>query len=190
MKQSKHQFSNTPLGTIDLSAEDRLAIKSLPYFSKPFNDIHAISYWREQGVPFSNGTMYDHTRSTPSIANKIVEEVATMLTETGVDFYHLSWCFYKMVPGDIIPYHSDTYIAYRRYVESAGITETDQYTVHRALVTVDDREPGHILEIAGTFVDWQAGDVYVWTEDTPHLAANIGLTNRYTIQLTFVTLND
>jgi hypothetical protein len=32
--------------------------------------------------------------------------------------------------------------------------------------------------------EWQAGDVVEWTYDTPHLAANMGIDPRYTLQIT------
>jgi len=46
-------------------------------------------------------------------------------------------------------------------------------------------QPGHYLDCMGrAFVDWRAGDVVEWTYDTPHTAANIGMTPRYTLQVT------
>jgi hypothetical protein len=33
-------------------------------------------------------------------------------------------------------------------------------------------------------VKWRAGDVIEWCYDTPHMAANMGSTARYTLQVT------
>jgi hypothetical protein len=33
-------------------------------------------------------------------------------------------------------------------------------------------------------VNWKAGHVVEWLYDTPHMAANIGLEPRYTLQIT------
>jgi hypothetical protein len=50
---------------------------------------------------------------------------------------------------------------------------------------LEDWQLGHYLDCNGkAFVHWQAGDVVEWTFDTPHSAANIGMTDRYTLQVT------
>jgi len=33
-------------------------------------------------------------------------------------------------------------------------------------------------------VNWHAGQVVQWVYDVPHMAANIGLADRYTLQIT------
>lgn len=184
--QFEKVLSNMHLGCIDISESDKVAIKSLPYFSKPFNDNASVRYWESIGLPFSNGVMYNHTRSTPSIVECITADIERLLTNNNIQPVALTWCFYKMRPGDIIPYHSDTYVAYKKYAST--VCKEQDITVHRALVMVDDRQPGHILEINGHQVDWDSGDTFVWTGDTPHLAANLGFSDRYTIQITFSTL--
>ena len=37
-------------------------------------------------------------------------------------------------------------------------------------------------------VGWRAGQVVEWQYDTPHMAANIGLEDRYTLQITGVEI--
>jgi len=50
---------------------------------------------------------------------------------------------------------------------------------------LEDWKPGHYLEVNGKpYVNWQAGDTVEWAYDTPHMAANIGLEDRYTLQIT------
>jgi hypothetical protein len=52
-------------------------------------------------------------------------------------------------------------------------------------VFLEDWKPGHYFEgndIAK--VNWKAGDVVEWQYDAPHLAANLGLEPRYTLQIT------
>ena len=45
----------------------------------------------------------------------------------------------------------------------------------------------NISEIEDTVItDWRAGDYVVWKNDTQHLAANVGKTARYTLQITGV----
>jgi hypothetical protein len=50
---------------------------------------------------------------------------------------------------------------------------------------LEDWKPGHYLEAAGKpYVNWFAGDTLEWVYDEPHAAANIGLEDRYTLQIT------
>ena len=55
----------------------------------------------------------------------------------------------------------------------------------RIIVFLEDWQSGHYLEINGEpIIEWSAGDWVGWNYDTPHLAANIGMTDRYTMQIT------
>jgi hypothetical protein len=52
-------------------------------------------------------------------------------------------------------------------------------------VFLEDWKPGHYAEYNSTAkIDWQAGDVVEWCYDAPHMAANMGLEPRYTLQIT------
>jgi hypothetical protein len=53
------------------------------------------------------------------------------------------------------------------------------------LVLLEDWCPGHYFEVAGIpYVNWHAGDIVEWVYNVPHAAANIGLEDRYTLQIT------
>jgi hypothetical protein len=91
-----------------------------------------------------------------------------------------------METGDNLPYHSDTY---KRYIKIYELEERTELIV-RYIFFVEDRKPGHILEVDGSIVDWKSGDYVAWRYDVPHLAANLGLAPRYTIQLTGVLRED
>jgi nitrite reductase/ring-hydroxylating ferredoxin subunit len=50
---------------------------------------------------------------------------------------------------------------------------------------MEDWKPGHYLEVSGKgFVNWGAGDYFMWKNFCPHAAANIGIEDRYTLQIT------
>jgi hypothetical protein len=52
-------------------------------------------------------------------------------------------------------------------------------------VFLEDWKSGHYFEAMDyAYVDWIAGTVIEWTYDTPHMAANMGLEPRYTLQIT------
>ena len=55
----------------------------------------------------------------------------------------------------------------------------------RVLVFLEDWKSGHYFELDGIpIVNWKAGDYYQWTGATKHMASNIGVDDRYTLQLT------
>ncbi len=53
------------------------------------------------------------------------------------------------------------------------------------MLLLEDWKPGHYLEVEGKpYVNWRAGDTVEWVYNTPHMAANVGLEDRYTLQIT------
>lgn len=90
----------------------------------------------------------------------------------------------KMLPGNILPYHRDEYAYFRRTFD---VTHNE---VGRIIVFLEDWQPGHISEIDGTpITNWKAGNWIEWRGTTPHMAANLGHTDRYTLQITGI-IND
>jgi hypothetical protein len=58
-------------------------------------------------------------------------------------------------------------------------------TIRRGLILLEDWSSGHYLELDNIpVVNWKKGDLAIWPNDTPHMAANMGLTPRYTLQVT------
>ena len=89
--------------------------------------------------------------------------------------------YYRMRTGTVMPVHQDLY---KRYIEVFNLQGQEQ-TINRALVLLEDWKSGHYLEANGVpVVNWKAGQVIEWTYDAPHMAANIGLKDRYTLQIT------
>lgn len=85
-----------------------------------------------------------------------------------------------MSPGTTIPEHRDTYTKFK----AIHNLSSDQNIV-RVVVFLEDWASGHYLEMAGEpIVKWKAGDWVCWSNDLPHLAANIGITDRFTLQIT------
>ena len=89
-----------------------------------------------------------------------------------------------MNPGCCLPMHGDTYSRFRELYNWNG-------DIHRAVLYMEDWQSGHISEIEDTVItNWKAGDYVVWKNDTPHLAANVGKTARYTLQITGIPDED
>lgn len=153
------------------------AYKHLDYSIEPFNNSADTARWLEMGFsPKFTGAMCDMRRVQPVWTNAIVAKF-----EEQLKWRNICTSYYRMDPGTILPEHSDTY---KRYVELHNL-QLYRNHIHRAIVFLEDWSSGHYLEVAGEpIVKWSAGDVVTWEYDIPHLAANMGYTPRYTLQIT------
>jgi hypothetical protein len=150
--------------------------KRLNYVQEPFNDPASVNQWLNQGYQSKIvGAMCDMRQQQPTWNNKFIQH-----------FEQLGWkdigtSYYRMQTGTVMPVHSDLY---KKYVERFNLQGQEQ-TISRALVLLEDWKPGHYLEVMGVaYTNWRAGQVVEWVYDTPHMAANIGLEDRYTLQIT------
>lgn len=147
--------------------------RDLSYINEEFNDPNSIDLWRHLGYTQSRftGDMYDMRFEEPPW-------VAGFRLYFPWRFF--SWSFYRMPPGTVLPRHSDTY---NRFINIYEIS--DPTVIHRAVIFLEDWSSGHYFEINGQpLIQWCAGDWVTWRYDTPHLAANVGMTDRYTLQIT------
>jgi hypothetical protein len=152
--------------------------KQLKYVKEPFNDIAQIQQWMAQGysaqTPFT-GDMCDMRRPQP-VWN---EYFLGYFSQRG--WRDIGTSYYRMATGTILPVHIDTY---RRYIELFKL-QGKESSVRRALVFLEDWQSGHYFEINGqALTGWLAGDVVEWDYNVPHMAANIGVEPRYTLQIT------
>lgn len=150
--------------------------KRLNYIQEPFNDPESVNQWLNQGYQSKIvGAMCDMRQQQPSWNDKFVQH-----------FEQLGWkdigtSYYRMSTGTVMPVHQDLY---KKYVERFNLQGKEE-TISRAIVFLEDWKSGHYLEIMDIpYTNWKAGQVVEWTYDTPHMAANIGLEDRYTLQIT------
>ena len=91
-----------------------------------------------------------------------------------------------MGPGTTLPNHSDTYARFREIYNIK-----DPSKIFRAVVFLENWQSGHYFEVnEDPVVEWAAGETVIWQYDTKHLAANIGNTDRYTLQITGVPVEN
>jgi hypothetical protein len=101
------------------------------------------------------------------------------IKDAGLHLDHVGTSYYKMMPGDILPYHQDTYA---RFVQAFDVKVKD---IWRVIVFIQAWQPGFLFEINGEpMVKYPAGTFIAWQGDTPHMAGNIGAIPRYTLQIT------
>ena len=90
------------------------------------------------------------------------------------------YAIHRIRPSWIIPEHRDLYLKYRTNHNIDRVT-----SITRIVVFLEDWSPGHILQIENKIITpWRAGDWVSWIGDTPHMAANLGSADRYTLQIT------
>ena len=153
-------------------------IKNLPYEGGFFNDDDQVANWVKIGHQPRTGYLFDmQNPNQPDTTQKLVDWAAHL--------EHVGVSYYKMTPGDNLPYHRDIY---KKYINIFNLW-TRNSRIWRYIFFVEDWKPGHIFEIDGTlFPNWKAGDWVAWRYDVPHMAANLGNEDRYTIQLTGVEI--
>ena len=150
--------------------------KSLQYISEPFNAPIDVATWISQGYQSKIcGDLCDMRHELPSWNNKFIEHFESL------GWNDIGCAYYRMSTGTVMPVHQDRYVRYIDLFKLRG----QEHRIRRALVMLEDWKSGHYLEVLGEPVtNWKAGQVFEWTYDTPHMAANIGLENRYTLQIT------
>lgn len=150
--------------------------KHLNYVNEPFNDPISVNQWINQGYQSKiTGGLCDMRHALPSWNYKFIEFYESQ------GWKDIGVAYYRMSTGTVMPTHSDLY---KRYIEIFNLQGKEK-TINRALVFLEDWKSGHYLEVNGIpEVEWSAGTVVEWVYDTPHMAANIGLEDRYTLQIT------
>ena len=90
-----------------------------------------------------------------------------------------------MRPGVIIPIHIDKFSVYKKKLFNIK----DDKKISAAVIFLEGWATGHIFQIENKlFSSWSRGDYVLWDELTPHMAANLGTTDRYTAQITFTSI--
>lgn len=147
--------------------------KTLDYTKQPFNDNDMMKLWKKQGYnqKYVVGEMCDMRKHQPTWNQKIIDHFSS--------WQDVGTSYYRMQTATIMPEHKDTYDLYKKL---HNLTHGE--TIMRAVVFLEDRKQGHAFEISGEFMNWKAGDYVVWQNDAPHAAANLGVEDRYTLQVT------
>lgn len=150
--------------------------KHLKYINEPFNDPVSVNSWITQGYQSKiTGDLCDMRHQLPSWNQRFID----LFESQG--WKDVGTAYYRMHTGTVMPTHSDLYVKYIDIFKLKG----QENNIRRAIVLVEDWKSGHYLEVLGEpVVNWQAGTVVEWAYDTPHMAANIGLEPRYTLQIT------
>ena len=150
--------------------------KNLDYINESFNDTSLAAKWTALGyLNKFTGDMCDMRSAQPSWNQRFVD----IFTAQG--WRDIGTSYYRMNTGTVLPTHGDLYLKYIDLFNLQG----QESSIRRAVVFLNDWEPGHYAEYCNEpFVNWLAGSTVEWSYDAPHMAANLGLTPRYTLQVT------
>jgi hypothetical protein len=150
--------------------------KTLDYINESFNDSTLSQQWQSQGYANQfTGDMCDMRSPQPSWNQRFLDIFG------GQGWKDVGTSYYRMTTGTVLPTHGDLYL---KYIDLFGLKGCE-HTIRRAIVFLEDWQPGHYAEYMDiAYVNWKAGSVIEWAYDTPHMAANLGLTPRYTLQIT------
>ena len=152
------------------------SFKGLEYVNEPFNDPSNLLQWTQQG--YSNrftGDMCDMRSTQPAWNYRFIEFFSAL------GWQDIGTSYYRMNTGTVLPTHSDLY---KKYVSLFDL-QAREHTIRRAIVFLENWQPGHYAEyLDQPYVCWQAGDTVEWAYDAPHMAANLGIAPRYTLQIT------
>lgn len=150
--------------------------KYLEYIGESFNDSESLKRWIQAGYPDRfTGDMCDMRSRQPSWNYRFIDIFA------GLGWKDIGTSYYRMGTGTVLPVHSDLYV---KYIDLFGL-HGQQHRIRRAVVFLEDWKSGHYAEYLGQpLINWPAGTVIEWSYDTPHMAANLGLDPRYTLQIT------
>jgi len=148
----------------------------LNYVNEIFNDAAQLAIWQSQGYTSRvTGDMCDMRSPQPKWNHRFVE----IFQNQG--WQDVGTSYYRMNTGTVLPAHRDLYV---RYIDLFNLRGRE-HTIRRAIVFLEDWQPGHYAEYQDqAYVNWSAGAVVEWQYDVPHMAANLGLTPRYTLQIT------
>lgn len=152
------------------------SFKQLDYVNEEFNDAENLTKWLALGYPNKfTGDMCDIRQTQPTWNHVFIELFASM------NWKDIGTSYYRMMPGTTLPTHYDLY---KRYIEVFDLQGQEQ-SIRRAIVFLEDWQPGHYAEyVDQPYTSWIAGSTVEWAYDAPHMAANMGPTPRYTLQIT------
>lgn len=146
---------------------------NLEYTEEYFRDIEQLNSWKSAGHHLPNTTIFISPVVTTTQFTKFIKSQFPQLIHIGI-------CFHLLPPGHYLPLHID---AYGFYTKKYNITDINK--IHRYIMFLEDSQPGHLLSIGNnTYSSWLAGNVYGFAGATPHSATNLGMTSRYTLQIT------
>ena len=153
---------------------------------KPFwnqND-YKLGSWKLHENPLSGFKLKQKNKNISynnvnAYINHDVAKKFFLFAEKKFKLKHTVVALNKMVPGQILPFHTDLY---GTYIKRNKIK--NKKDIIRIIVFLQDSHPGHQLWIGDKFCTGPAGSYFGWHYGQEHMAANLGKKDRHTLQIT------
>lgn len=148
----------------------------ISYQRREQEDIHAAM---SKGFPKSYHE--DNTRIQQLWFNDGQVDYADLGRQLGMEVITVSTILQP--PGNVITMHRDTFFQINKQYPD------DTRTKVRANIYLADWEVGHIIQYKDLNGDWQnsthwkQGEGFLWDSDILHVSGNIGLKDKYTLQI-------
>lgn len=126
-------------------------------------------------VPEKSRNHWEPYGPVPDVFYNVMNQFGLTNPTVGINSYQ---------PGQIIPWHADTYKVYR---EDNNIPDDKQ--IARIIVFLHDQKAGHQLWIEDQICIGNAGAYFGWIDQTEHMAGNVGHEARHVLQITGVDEN-
>ena len=181
-------YRRVDLDWSEVVAECETCYRSHPEYSWDLVHDDRTEFWNEGETAFRDG--FRRHREWGYVA----ENTQNWKTTCKQPQLHLSWepalraqlpfvdCVSVptlLTPGNVMPWHPDGFWFYKsRYPAES------QFVV-RCITFLRDWDVGHFLQVRQSVIThWRAGDTFFWHPDHWHLAANAGIANRWTCNVT------
>lgn len=136
--------------------------------------------YKKFGYSEHNTKIWKTTNQQPKID---LEWEQAVIDELPLD--HAVATLTRQDPGQILPWHYDRFFMLKR------LFPNDTRPILRFLLFLQDWQIGHVLQVNNSMLThWQRGTVVVWRPEQYHVSANIGLTTKWTCNITGFLRND
>lgn len=154
---------------------DKKDFYNLDYELAPYHSETDIDLYVKSGHHRDSLTIYKYHQ--PSEMPYFVDDYIIPKVSGFLDNVAIAFNLFK--PGQYLPYHKDTYTKYKE------VFDINNKKIQRIILMLEDWSPGQIITIENkSYSGWKAGKCYSWEEGTYHTFYNLGLENRYAIQIT------
>jgi hypothetical protein len=166
VKDCERLYKKHPEYTSDVNAK--------PWDKKGKSMTDDFKVYRDAGYTKHNSKIWKTTGKKEKLTLEWEEKIAEQLP---LENYIVTPTL--QTPGQTLPYHVDQFLYLKRNTNSEYIL--------RFLIFMSEWKSGHYLLVNDEILHkWRAGDCYVWHPDSPHIASNNGLENKWTCNVTGV----
>mgnify|MGYP001069792772 CR=1 FL=1 len=168
-------------GHVDLSYITHDMLTAIEF--NEFNEVsHGNGLWEELGIetpPYHTGSTIVHQTfdtACPVWVKKIKKQFDWVS--------HSTVTLNKLTPGNYIPPHADTLFRLKQYLKDHDLDISGSELV-RVNIFLQNKEIGHFLDMGNQAVSsYTKGDYVLIRPGVIHTVANLGYTDRYTMQIT------